>query len=240
MKKQFILMSTIATVLLFSCKKENISNPAANGMNGSRIKTWVTASSVSNYTYDASGNLTALTYSDGSKKTYDYQPGKITEKIFDAGGINTQAYVYELNADGLVSKETSPQIPGFDIVTIYNSERQIVKTVAHANGLIQSADYFYSNGNCDSVRFSTGNTWNSSVIRSYYPDKLNSLDYDSQGTSFYGKGNKNLEKTEQYFFSDGSKGDLVTYSYELDAKGRAVKQTTSSGANLEIGLISYF
>lgn len=239
MKKQFLIVAALSAVI-FSCKKSgnDITLPG-NNTTTSKIKTWASNSGITTFTYDAQGRCTEENYSNGGKTTYEYQPGLVTEKKYNAANVNTSTFIYELNTEGLTIKETRQQNPSFSESTIYNSDKQVLKHITLINGNTQVSDYFYSGGNCDSVRFTSNGNWSSTVIKTFYTDKPNSLNNDAEGVSFFGKSDKNLLKTEQYTYPDGTKVDISYFTYEFDSKGRAVKQTRTQGGNINIEYITY-
>ncbi len=240
MKKQIFLFAGALTALfLFSCKKENTGAPAGTGNTGSRIKSIAGNWGTSDFTYDASGRPTLVSYSNGSKTVYEYSPGHINQKAFNTAGVNTETYQYELNQDGVITKETRASSPSFNEIRIYNSEKQIVKKITNINGTTQVIDFFWSNGNCDSSRFTNNGNWSSTIIRTFYTDKPNTLGYDIYGTPYYGKDSKNLMKSEQYTYPDGSAINPTMVNYEWDAQGRVTKETRTQGGNIGISYYSY-
>jgi YD repeat-containing protein len=227
-------------VFLFSCKKESTSNPAAGNTGVSKIKTWTGGSYITNYTFDAAGRCTREDYNDGSKSTYEYLAGKVILKRYNSSGVNTDTYNYETDANGLATKVTRPNNLTYDETIIYNNDKQAVKRITHISGTTQVIDYFYSNGNSDSARITTNGNWQTTIKRTFFTDKLNSLSNEAQGTGFYGKDNKNLLKTEIYTYADGSTNTPSAYNYEFDAQGRAIKETRTQGGNINIGYITYY
>ena len=241
MKKNFLIIATALTTLLFSCKKSDTSpNPTGGVATDSKIKTWTGGSYTTTYSYDASGRSTGHINSDGSKVENEYLSGIVKSKLYTTGGVYIYTETHELGADGIATKITRSNAPSFSELRTYNSDKQIVKILTNINGTVQNIDFFYSNGNYDSSRFSNNGNWSLTIKRTYYTDKLNSFSTDATGESFYGKESKNLLKTEQYTYPDGSKGNMTTYTYEFDAKGRATKETSTQGGNLDISYITYF
>lgn len=241
MKKKLFTTAAFIAVIFISCKKsDQVDNPSANVSLEGRIKTWAGGSGITTYTFDSQGRCKAEEQSSGTKSVYEYQPGKVLQKIYNASNSLTSEYDYELGPDGYVAKETRPGFPTFSSTRIYNNDKQLVKIVSFINGSNQVIDYFYSNGNCDSSRFSTNGIWNSSIVYTYYPDQLNSIGNSAQGVSFYGVSSKNLLKSEQYTYPDGTKLEMTVFTYEYDAKGRAVKYTGTRGGNINIEYITYY
>jgi len=226
-----------------SCSKEKTGNPS-NGNNPgaqvSRIKTWSSSASQRTYIYNSNGKLAEVQSNTGSKDTYEYTPGKIIKKQYNNAGINDFTAEHDLDANGLGITEKRPTQPGFTGTHIYNDQKQPVKRIYNMNGLIQTQDYFYANGNCDSVRYSENNIWKYTRRFTYYTDKFNYLSNEAYGYPFFGKESKNLVQTDQYVNPDGSTSEIITITYEFDQQGRPVKETRTQGANLFINYITYY
>ena len=239
MKKIFFFLLVSAT--LFACSKntDGVANPGTPGDVSYQIKKSSYNTGTTTYTYDASGRIKTKTYLGGERSEFEYQAGKVLEKEYDAAGILKVTYTYELNSNGIVEKETRSDMPGFSEIRLYNSDKQMVKFTIVENGGTSTGDYFYSNGNCDSARFSSNGIWNTTIKNTYYTDKANVLGFESSGQFFWGKKSKNLIKSEQYFFSNGSVGEKENYSYEYDAKGRVTKFTSEADNDLYITFYSY-
>ncbi len=242
MKKQLLFITAVLSlVFCFSCKKENTTNtpgnPAANNV---KVKTQTGNWGTTTYTYDGNGRVTLEQNSSGSKVTYDYQNGMVIKKQYNTGGVNDFTAQFEVGANGLIIKETHPNSPTYVSISVYNNDQEIVKRTITQNGVTDAFDYFYSNGNCDSVRNSSNGNWNSTEVYTYFTDKLNSLDNNAYGLPYFGKGNKNLVKTEQWFYSGGQSTSLYNYSYEWDGNGMVSKETVTWNANINISYFTYF
>lgn len=238
MKNLFFSGLVILTLGALSCKKDNSGQPPAETI--AKLKSWVDDGGVTNYTYDASGRITKYEHVGGSKSTYEYQNGLVIHKLYSAGGNLFSTKNLELDASGYVIHEVDPGGQGTPSARVYNAEHQLVKSVSVTGNFTNSMDYFYTNGNCDSMRYTTNGQWGQTVKWTYYTDKPNSLSYKNQGMTFWGVSSKNLTKSEQYFYSDGTAGDKSNYTYELDASGHVTKQTVTQGANIDISYISYY
>lgn len=237
MKKQLFLLTAITSILIYSCKKDSGNLPSPGNNSASLVKT-ETGASIYTYKYDASGRSTEITYPTG-KTTYEYQGNKVTKKYFNTNGVMTSSYIYDLDANGLVSKVSKVGDPNYQENWFYNSDKQIIKQINQYNGVSDVRDYFYSNGNEDSVRVTYNGQFSHTVRFSYFTDKLNLLNYANYGVGFFGKKSKNLIKTEQYFYADGSTNDEQQSSYEVDGNGKVTKGTYKSGQNIEIIYYSY-
>lgn len=234
MKKKILFPVIILSAIFFSCKKDTTNPPAGSAGTVSKIKTETGDWGTTTHTYDAAGRVILSTYSNGGKVEYEYLPGKVNQKVFNQAGVYTMTYQFELNAEGLTGKETYSNNPQFTETRLYNSEKQLIKAVSFNGVNTQSIDYFYSNGNRDSLRFNNNGNWTLTIKRTFYTDKSNNLDYVFFGKPFDGSQGKNLLKSEQYCYPDGSSLPLTTYQYEWNAEGKVTKQTITQGGNINI------
>lgn len=239
MKK--LLFVFMATATFVACKKNAIDKPVTPVNTAAKIKTEIYGASGTTYAYDALGRLTQRSFSNGSKTVYEYLSGIVNVKIYNTAGVFQYSYKYELNANGSVSRATRNDNPAYEELNFYNADKTLAERVSKINGNTSTSNYFYSNGNCDSVRFTGNNgSWHTTLINIYYTDKTNVLSYENHGYVFNGTDNKNLLKNQVYHYPDGSTNTPVNYSYEFDAQGRVIKQTSMWGINQEIGLFTYF
>ncbi|MFZ9388225.1 MAG: hypothetical protein ACO25B_10115 [Chitinophagaceae bacterium] len=243
MKKNFLIIA-LPIILLVSCSKDKTISPVTPGSTGgngvSKIKTWSNSASQRTYLYNNQGQLVEISSNTGSKVTYEYASSKITMKQYNTGGINDFTSVMDLDNNNLVITEKRPSNASFTGTFIYNDQKQMVKSIYIINGNPETTDYFYSNGNCDSARHSSNNNWQYTRYFTYYTDKTNYLSNVAYGYPFFGSDNKNLKKTDYFKYNSGTQTPLATTTYEFDAQGRAVKETTSTGNNVFVNFISYY
>jgi YD repeat-containing protein len=239
MKKLLFLL--LATAGFVACKKSSVDAPVTPVSNETKVKTSTSGTTISTFYYDSKGRQLKIENSNGSKEEYEYLPGIINRKSYSTSGVFVFAYKYELNADGLVYRSTISNNPSYEELRQYNADKTLAKYLFKANGLTNSADYFYSNGNCDSVRF-IGNDgkWSSTNIHTFYTDKINVLTDAITGEDFNGKDDKNMLKSDIYRYPDGTTNDMATYTYAYDAQGRVIKSTRTQGNDISINLISYY
>jgi len=239
MKRIFFLLA--AAVAFVGCKKNDVDAPVTPASGVAKLKTRTAGTNTTNYTYDAQGRQTKYTNTDGSKVEIDYQPGIIYRKVYNTVSNFLYSYKYELNSDGLASRTTLSTNPDYESLTQFHSDKTPAKEIATINGNTSLIDYFYSNGNCDSLRFSNGNgNWFSTIVKTYYTDKPNVLTDANTGDNFYGKNNANMLKTEIYKYSNGTSNELATYTYEYDGQGRVIKETRTQGNDINISLLTYY
>ena len=237
MKK--ILFILLVTASITSCKKNSDDTMPGNPVNlDNKIKQLI-GGGTTTYSYDAAGRVTKKLHQDGSKSIFEYSSGKVTEKQYKADGTLLATYIGEMDNKGLIVKQTNLSDPTYQELRVYNNDLQLTKATTTNNGITTTADYFYSNGNCDSARFSNPGGWQSTIRQTFYTDKLNVLDYDVTGQEYFGHKSKNLIKTEQYFFSNGSVNPVVTYSFEYDGKGRVIKIIEEFNGDIDITNYTY-
>lgn len=240
MKKNFFISVTAFSLLLISCSKSNNDVlPPASGAD--KIKTWVTNGLTMHYSYDNQGRLVQLDYSDGAKKSYAYEQGKIIYKYYDNTGAMVSHKEIFLGADGKVVKELFPLKPGNQITYTYDSDHNLEKYSFQNNITHYYYLYFFSNGNLDSIRrFNANDQWISSSRYTYYTDKKNTLSSDNEGLFFKPHISNNLLKTEENYYADGSTPYSYNYSYEFDDKGRVIKYNVyQSGSVISVQNIIY-
>jgi hypothetical protein len=228
-----LLFIMLAAATLTACSKNNDDQPV-NPVDGSeKVKKAVYESGpeFDSYVYDGAGRLKTRTSETGAKTEYEYQPGKVIQTLYNSDGSLNRVYTYGLDANGLAATETRSLQPDFLETRVYNSDNQILKSTWNIGSNVNVSEHFYSNGNCDSVRYSSNGNWDMTNKMTYYTDRLNTLDNSNFGRHFWGKGNKNLAKTGQYHYPDGSKGTLEEYAYEFDAKGRVLKKHSIEGGD---------
>ena len=224
-----------------ACSKSH-DNPAPASPPASltRIKKQTSGGDISTYSYDSQGKAVKVENSDGSKKEYEYATGKVTRKYFTTAGVYQDSNIEELNADGYTVRSTRSSQPAWESVYTYNADKTLAKQISKSNS-VTVLDYFWNNGNLDSIRFSSQNgTWNYTHVMTYYTDKPNGLSDDIFGEQYWGKNSKNLLKSNVNHFPDGSSSVKYDFTYEFDNQGRVTKETsTSDNGNVYITLNTY-
>jgi len=243
-KTKKIVMKTIYLILLIgvfvACNKSNDNLTQAQPPTSlTRIVKQTSGADISTFSYDASGKALKKENSNGSRKEYEYAGGKVMRKYYNTSGVYQYTITEELNAEGFSIHNTRSDQP-WENVYEYNTDKTMAKQISKSSSTIVN-DYFWSNGNLDSVRSSSQNgVWQYTTIFTYYTDKPNLLSDDIYGEQYWGKNSKNLLKTEVNMFPNGSFSNMWTYTYEFDNQGRIIKQTTSgSNGNVEVTLNTY-
>lgn len=241
--KHSLLLLVAAAGLLISCSKNNNDSPGSpNPSTGSfRIKTYTSDNGSTNYTYDSKGRLISKVYSDGAKREFDYtNPNKIIDNYYFANGNLESTGEYDLNAAGLVIKKVYSDGPANLYTTNYDANKNIIKEVNTVNGNVSVLDYFYTNGNLDSLRYKWNGSYHYTIIYSYYTDKADVLNNDAWGQGYEGYYGKYLVKKEETRYADGSPSSTWEMTYEFDAKGRASKRTAKKGQTINISYYTYY
>jgi hypothetical protein len=237
--KKFCLIFFIGA--LVACGKSHDDSITTLPLPGlTRMKTQTSGATIYTYFYDSQGRAVKMENSNGSRKEYEYAAGKVTRKYYNTSGVYQYSIIEELNADGYTFHSTYSNQPTWEYLYTYNPDKTMTKQIVNANGTIVK-DYFWSNGNLDSVRLSSQNgTWNYTSVMTYYTDKANGLSDDVFGEQYWGKNSKNLLKSSVNHFPDGSSSIKNDYTYEFDGGGKVTKETiTSDNGNIYITLNTY-
>ena len=242
-----ILFYFLAAVSFSACSKKGVDvsspsapSPAPSPAVSMKIKTQTIGTTVRTFTYDAQGRALKVDYGNGSKKEYEYAPGLVTRKYFNTSGIYQYSQVEELNTDGNSIRSTKVNQAGSEILYTYNPDKTLAKQIIKSTNSTFVFDYFWSNGNMDSVRYSSqAGTWYYTYVKTYFTDKPNVLSNAAFGEEYWGKSSNNLLKASIMYNPDGSTGVTETYSYEFDNHGRVIKQTLNESGNTSVTINTY-
>lgn len=218
-----ISLLLFAIAILLSCSKKDNTTEVPEQI--SKVKKVASGSESVSYTYDANGRVTSeIITANQSIATYTYLTGEIKKTFTDLGSSYT--YFLTLNSDGLMIKSTST-VNTNTIEYTYNADKtkSSEKLTFPTYGL--RFDYFYSNGNIDSIRHfdETGRLTNTTYY-SYYLDQPQKLSYSSFGADYYGKDTRNMLKSKKNSYATTSYLQ-ENYEYTYDSNGRvATKKTT--------------
>lgn len=248
MKNQIFIQSIILILVLAcsSCSKQTgtdhdpgttITIPV-KPEKSIRIKSWTGPNFNNTYTYNAQNQCVLISKDDHTKVTYEYTGNQASQNNYDKDGLLTARYVFDLNKDGLAIRQTRPGFSDLDMSITYNQDKRVLKSVYVQNGHTYATDYFYTNGNADSIRFTVDGKWTNSIVNTFYSDQINTIDLSTQGVGFHGVDNKNLLKTELYRNLSGQL-PLTNYTYEYDAQGRVIKLIRTRNAQTDVETISY-
>jgi hypothetical protein len=226
-------------VVLFSCDKQALTDSTSLLDINVKVKTATYDTTVFSYTYDAQGRQLTCDNSDGLKRKYDYPIGSIKESVYKNGTLE-YFYKNDLNADGLCIKETKSNEPAYEQQYEYNPDKMMSKIITKKNGAaIQQIDFFYSNGNCDSIRLISNGQYSLTIVKEYYTDKPNVFSNEIFGNNHYGKSSRNMLRSETYIYP-GSSGSCTNFSYEYDSQGRVAKEISSKANLTSISAYTYY
>lgn len=238
--KHSLFLLVAAAGLLVSCSKNKNDSPGNPSTGSIKMKTYTGDYGTQTYTYDSKGRLVLLTYADGAKSEYDYSnPDKIINHYYFSDGSLEGTGEYDLNPDGLIIKRVYSDGPPNVYTTEYDAKRNVIKEVATSGGNTSVSDYFYTNGNLDSMRYKWNGNYGHTIIYTYYTDKADVLNSDTYGRGYDGYYGKHLLKKEETRYSNGDVS-IWDYTYEFDGKGRVTKRTSQNGPSQSIGLYTYY
>ena len=247
--KKIILPVLFLSVTFFSCKKNN-TDTAVPGTTIPKVKTYTIGGDNVAYTYDAQGRiLTRVNTASNWKYEYSYTANTATENYFVGITLSTSK-VYDLNADGLVTKETytlpAASVP-YKSIYMYNANKQVA-TVVRSNSLntnTSTETNFYTGITLDSSQ--TTFSYNNNLYRfwyTYYTDKTNSIAYKNQGYLFWAEtAAMPLKKQTSIFRTNGIFNTQVDdYTYTFDTENRITKRTiiTAGGGGTSVNDITYY
>ena len=236
--KQGLLIFILA-IVLSACNKEVSDTPAIQLEETLKVKTATYGNTVFTYTYDAQGRQLTCDNSDGVKRKYDYPIGSIKESIYK-NGVFEYFYKNDLNAEGLCIRETKSNVPSYEQLYEYNPDKTLSKVISKNNGsIVQEMIFFYSNENCDSIRFITNGQHILTIVKEYYLDKSNVFGNEIFGNTHYGRSARNMLKSETHIYP-GSSGSCTNFSYEYDSQGRVAKEISSKANLTSIGVYTYY
>lgn len=209
-----LILSIATLALLIACKKKNTEDPITvdpnDGAYSNRVKSINNGSHT--FKYNADGTLKSYSYntSDTAKITYS------ATEIYCDEGIGYQFY-RPRDAAGYALPGTQDLNSGK--TWSYTADHK----VAHLNGI----DYYWSNGDIDSLIFQGTKTTFS------YLSNLETRNYGAQFTPYlihfpqYNLGVTHLKSNQVQYNLQGDTISYRTYSYQFDASGRVISETTT-------------
>lgn len=216
MKKNQLII-TVVLVLSLSCQKNNNNGGDENGKINSVMQNGISLS----YVYDDQGRLVSRTAPEGDA-SYTYTATRIIEKIEAAAGPVT--LIYELNAQGLVSKSYNQDSAQFFRSYQYDGSGKLVAETYNAagNGAIETTYHYSGTGNPDSAVSRQLNTVVQKRIFEFDTNLPNVIAADKFGISIFGKDAEHLV-TKQTEINTGGVTIVQSYAYEFDNKGRVTR-----------------
>jgi hypothetical protein len=247
MKK--LILSVLCVFAFFSCKKNNTDN-TASGPTVPKVKNYSIGGDNVIYTYDVQGRIIKRANTASNwKYEYSYIANTATENYYVGTTLSTSK-LFDLNADGLVTKETyalpAAAVP-YKTTYSYNANKQVA-TIIKSNSLNTNTTietHFYTGTILDSSQ--TTFSHNSDLYRfwyTYYTDKTNSIAYKNQGYLFWAETAAiPLKKQTSIFRTSGILNTQVDdYTYLFDAENRITKRTITiaGGGGTSVNDITYY
>lgn len=238
MKKGLFILLGLG--VLSACSKEASEYLSVLQEPTSRVKTATYDTRVFSYTYDARGRQLTCDNSNGIKRIYAYAIGSIKESVY-TNGVFEYFYKKDLDADSLCVQETKSNDPTYEQLYEYNSDRTLAKIITKkSRTTIQLIDFFYSNGNCDSIRFNQNGQWNTTIIKTYYTEQVNVFGNEVFGNEYYGKSNRNMLRSETIVYPGSLSDPRTNFTYDYDGMGRVIKEISSKENNINNGMYTYY
>lgn len=203
--------------LLLSCQKNGKPDQDETG----KITSVTQNGNTLDYEYDNEGRLVSRTAPEGNT-TYTYTPLMVTEKINAATGPIT--LIYELNAQGLVSKCYDLNSPQLFTSYQYNAAGVLVtETYDEAgNGIVETSYHYGAAGDLDSAIVRRFNNIIQKKIFEFDTSQPNVIAAEKFGIPIFGKDSPHLIK-KQTEINTGGTTVTNTYTYEFDNIGRVTK-----------------
>jgi len=245
--KKLINISLALMVLTFAaCKKNNtdivpVPNTVVPKLKTFTIMNGATTLNTIAYEYDNTGRLVKNNFMDGSKYTYTYTGAVLLLETFLPNGTSQNKYTYTLNAEGLAESYYNNATATNIGYQFFNAAKQLTLETTKTNGVLTFQKYheydIAGNNLKDSVVQANGVT-----IRTYeyYTDIISTITNINIGDYYDGVGNKNCVK-KQTSKSPLNVITITTYTVpELDAQGRVIKQSYTSGTTTTDYLYTYY
>jgi len=231
-----ILSISVAILLLASCKKIKVEEPAATAVIP-KIKTLTITNATTTvntlaYVYDNAGRLSKATYANGNSIKYSYGANVVTTESFTAAGVSDGKTTFNLNADGLVIKYFNNADPATVTHFTYNTAKKLLTEITE-NGFDTTYQLYHTysaDGNRIADSIVNGQISTTKKI-TYYTDKISTVESPNYGINIYGVPNTNCQKQTSLKVSTST---IINTDYsipETDAQGRVIKLAyTSQGA----------
>jgi hypothetical protein len=236
MKK--IIAIAFAATCFVACKKENEAESIPVN-NAPKYKTVDFGSKPDNYTYDQYGRQVKIVSFDGSRVESSYSKGRVTRIHYDASGAVFRTYTIELNADGLQAKSYYKEAPGNYTAYEYGQDKRPSKVTSLNNGQLDLAEYYYKDGNLDSIRYYRNNAWTLTNVMEYWLDQPCVQKGPNAGIMYNGEPSKNMCKSLTHNSANGT-SVKENYSYEYNAQGLLTKLTEVTNGNTQTGFYTYY
>jgi hypothetical protein len=243
MKKAIIALTAI--IAMASCKKENVVTapaptpvPAVTKNMTKSVYVWDNGTpETQNYTYDPQGRIATIK-DDNRTSTFNFVSATSLVVTAKNNADNSLYRTYEctLNDKGYVAKMIMKNPAGavtYNYEYTYNADGYLIKQIGtFGNG---SSDYELEftivNGNPVEIKSSNGGVFNYRGVYTYDNSKLNKTPGGHAGYwqsyTLFGKLTKNLLAEYKSFDASNTVTWHTKNTYDMDADGYPVKQTTN-------------
>lgn len=204
----------------------------------SLIKTVTVGTETTTYTYDDQRRVINSAYSDGSAKR-EYLDGLVIQRIYKENGSLDYFNSMEINEERLMVNRTVSNNPSYLETYEYDIARRLIKTISINGTNVFSGNYFYTEGNLDSVVYIRNNELQYTYKYTYLT-KPNTLNNQAYGTAYNGVDNKNLVKNWTCINAEGKIFRQFSYTYTYDHKGRVADMTQVTHDDVDTYSYTYY
>lgn len=178
------------------------------------------------YSFDSEGRLTRRTAPEGIG-SYTYSAARVTEKLLNTSGLQTDELVYELNAGGLAVKTYKADSAWLFTTYEYNSNRQVSREIftGSNNGDIETVYYYAADGDLDSAVVREAGVRLIKRVFEFDDSKPNTITAEHFGIRFFGKETPHLITRQTEFNYATGVNSIDQYAYETDDRQRVTKVT---------------
>jgi hypothetical protein len=237
MKK--ITLFLVAAISLQACKKNADYIDVIPVNSAAKYKVVDFHSKPDTYYYDSYGRQVKVVSFDGSRVENAYSKDRVTRTQYNSAGVLDKTTIIELNAAGLQAKYYFKETPANNTMFEYNQAKQVSKFVSSYNGELTTGDYFYSNGNLDSTRYTKNGNWYLTNVYEFHAGQPNVQKGANYGILYNGEFSKLMCKSQVHKQSNGT-SIKEEYSYKYNAQGLVIELTEVSPNGTNIGYYSYY
>ena len=190
-----------------------------------RVKTKTRGADIRTYTYTTDGQLLQSASTVDNTIMNAYGPNTIVTSIFYPDGTLAGASTHEVSGIGLIKKTIAEDLTGYYTYNLYN--QVLTHDVYFTDGTIIKGNFYYANGNLDSVVAKKNGLpyWKKTYT---YHNKANVLGNEVFGEAYAGAGSKNLIKSMVYSVSNGAT-TTETYIYKISQGKVTIVETIKNG-----------
>ena len=244
--KHLLNISLALMVLSFTaCKKSAIEAPVPVVV-VPKVKTFTIMDggvvlNAATIEYDNLGRKSKHTFKDGSRFDFTYTGNIMLQEQFSPTSVSQSKYTYLLNAEGLAESFYNNATPTIIDYQTFNAGKKLLSVITKASGVVTYQNYHTYDNNGNNIKDSIIQSNGTSIrLYEYYADKISTITNSNFGTYYDGADSKNYQKKLTY---TSPSNNITTYDYslpELDAQGRVIKQSYTSGGKTMDYLYTYY